>query len=457
MLNRLYSNELTLRPVGRIVPPDERTQIPRISTLAPRRLTPRRVMMFRNGPRCNNEASPCQGTPSAKRTPWQDNAACRLRKHHRTHFFKDFTTMSHRILLAAFLLVVTPALLQAQDRYRVYLGTYTGEVSKGIYQCELNLKDGSLSSATLAGETNSPSFLAFHPTRNFIYAVNEGQATISALAIDEKTGNLTLLNSQPSRGGAPCHLVVDATGKNVLAANYSGGSCISIAIESDGKLGKTFSFKQHVGKRTNGHSIHVDKSNKFALCCDLGLDQVIIYAFDAGRGTLTSHGVFDTPKGTGPRHFAWHPDGKTAYINGESNLTIVACDYNATKGVLTQKQVLSTLPKDVTRRGGSTAETVVHPSGKFVYVSNRDPYNSIAIFSIDPRTHKLTAVGHQGMGVKTPRNFAIEPTGQYMLVANQSGGNVIVFRINQSTGELSPTNASVQVPNPVCVRFMEIK
>ena len=371
--------------------------------------------------------------------------------------FKETTTMSYRTFLTAFLLVATPGFAQAQETYRVYLGTYTGKVSKGIYQCELNLKDGSLSSATLAGETSSPSFLAFHPNKKFLYAVNEGQATISALAIDGKTGNLTFLNSQPSRGGAPCHLVVDPTGKNVLAANYSGGSCISISIEADGKLGKAYSFQQHVGKRKNGHSIHVDKANKFALCCDLGLDKVIIYAFDAGQGTLTPHGAFDTPKGFGPRHFAWHPDGKTAYINGESDLTIVACDYNANKGVLTQKQVLSTLPKDVNRKGGSTAETVVHPSGKFVYVSNRDPYNSIAIFSIDPQTRKLTAVGHQGMGVKTPRNFAIEPTGQYMLVANQSGGNVIVFRIDQSTGELSPTKASVQVPSPVCVRFMEIK
>ena len=184
---------------------------------------------------------------------------------------------------------------------------------------------------------------------------------------------------------------------------------------------------------------------------------MIIYAFDAAIGTLSPHGAFDTSKGAGPRHFAWHPDGRSAYINGESDLTIIACDYDAENGVLTQKQVLSTLPSDVVRKGGSTAETVVHPSGKFAYVSNRDPYNSIAIFSIDPQTRELTAVGHQGKGVKTPRSFAIDPTGLYMLVANQSGGNVIVFRINQSTGELTPTEMSVQVPSPVCVRFMEIK
>ena len=195
----------------------------------------------------------------------------------------------------------------------------------------------------------------------------------------------------------------------------------------------------------------------FALCCDLGLDKVIIYAFDAGKGTLTPHGAFDTPQGAGPRHFALYPDGNTAYINGESDLTVIACDYDADKGVLTQTQVLSTLSQDVERIGGSTAETVVHPSGKFVYVSNRDPYNSIAIFSLDPKTRKMTAVGHQSKGVKTPRNLAIDPTGQYMLVANQFGGNVIVFRIDQSTGELAPTSASVKMPNPVCVRFMAIK
>lgn len=363
--------------------------------------------------------------------------------------------MINHISFAALFFVATFA--SAQEKYRVYLGTYTGKESKGIYQCELNLKDGSLSAATLAGETESPSFLAFHPNKKFLYAVNENKATISAFAIDEKTGNLTLLNSQPSKGGAPCHLIVDPTGKNVLAANYSGGSCICIPIEADGKLSKESSFQQHMAPKKNGHSIHVDKANKFALCCDLGQDKVVIYAFDAGKGTLTPHGAFDTPKGAGPRHFAWHPDGKTAYVNGESNLTIIACDYDADKGALTQKQVLSTLPKDVVRKGGSTAETVVHPSGKFVYVSNRDPYNSIAIFSIDPQTRELKAVGHQAMGVKTPRNFAIEPTGKYMLVANQSGGNVIVFRIDQATGELTPTEASTKVASPVCVRFMELK
>lgn len=355
-------------------------------------------------------------------------------------------------------ILLLPAVLVAQtpEKFRVYLGTYTGKASKGIYQCELNLKDGSLSKPELAVETKDPSFLAFHPNQKFLYAVNEGQASVSAFAIDAKTGSLTFLNSEPSKGGAPCHLVVDPTGKNVLAANYSGGSCICIPIESDGKLGKYSSFQQHMGKKKNGHSIHVDKANKYAFCCDLGLDKVIIYAFDPAKGTLTPHSEFDTPKGAGPRHFAWSPDGKTAFVNGESDLTLIVAAYDADKGTLTQKQVLSTLPKDVKKKGGSTAETVVHPSGKFVYVSNRDPYNSIAIFSIDQKTGMVKSVGHEDRNIKTPRNFAIEPTGKYMLVANQSGGNVIVFGINQSTGELIPTGQSIAVGAPVCVRFMPL-
>ncbi|MFO0817757.1 MAG: lactonase family protein [Pirellulales bacterium] len=364
--------------------------------------------------------------------------------------------MSLRFTLAILLTLATMS-VSAQEKYRVYFGTYTGPESKGVYQCEMNLKDGSLTEATLAGETESPSFIAFAPNGKFVYAVNEGKATVTALAIDSTTGRLTPLNSQPTQGGAPCHLVVDPTGKNVLVANYSGGSCICLPIEADGKLGAATSFQQHMGPRKNGHSIHVDKANKFALCCDLGLDKVLIYAFDPARGTLAPHGEFNTPKGAGPRHFAWHPDGKRAYINGESDLTLIACDYDAAQGKLTQRQVLSTLPKDVEKKGGSTAETVVHPSGKFVYVSNRDPYNSIAIFAIDPETQMLTPVGHQAQGIKTPRNFAIEPTGQFMLVANQSGGNVLVFRINQTTGELTPTGASVKAPTPVCVRFVTLK
>jgi 6-phosphogluconolactonase len=373
-----------------------------------------------------------------------------------------------RSLLCLFAFLFIPGLLAAQtpDRYRVYLGTYTGKMSKGIYTCELDLKDGKMSNLELAGEMTSPSFVAIHPSQKFLYAVGEDggkKAGVVAFSIDAKTGKLTKLNEESSGGSGPCHLVVDATGKTVLAANYGGGSCCSIPIKADGSLAVGGSFFQHKGKSIlpnqqgpHGHSINVDKANQFAFCCDLGLDKILIYKLDAEKGTMTPHGEFDAPPGSGPRHFAFHPNGKWAYTNGEMSMTLIAMDCDAAKGMLTKKQVISTIPSGEKKKQFSTAEVVVHPSGKFVYVSNRDAYNSIAIFAIDPKSGELTAVGHEERGIKTPRNFAIEPTGQYMLVANQSGNNVISFRIDQKSGELTPTGSSLEVGSPVCVRFMPI-
>jgi 6-phosphogluconolactonase len=359
---------------------------------------------------------------------------------------------------------------EAPEKLWVFVGTYTGPKSQGIYRCELDLKTGKLSSASVAAALKNPSFLAIHPSERFLYAVSEGgtgkpSGAVSALSLDAKTGELALLNQQSSGGAGPCHLVVDRAGRNVLAANYGSVSCCCLPIKTDGSLAEPTSIIQHKGtsvdkSRQEGphaHSINVDAKNRFAFCCDLGLDKVLVYRLDAAKGTLTPNDppALDMAPGSGPRHFAFHPDGKTAYICGEMAMTITACDYDADKGILTKKQTLSTLPADADRKGTSTAEVVVHPSGKFVYVSNRG-HDSIAIFALDAKTRGLTAVGHQGKGISTPRNFAIEPTGQYMLVANQSGGSVIVFRINTKTGELIPTGASVAVASPVCVRFVAI-
>ncbi len=377
-----------------------------------------------------------------------------------------------KTLLCLSLLLLLPGVIWAQpgasvEKYRVYIGTYSGKLSKGIYQLELNLKDGKLSAPTLAAQTKDPSFVALHPNRKFLYAVSEGggKGTIKAFAIDPNTGTLTFLNEQRSGGAGPCHVVVDRAGKNVLAANYGSGSCCSIPLQADGKLAEPASVIQHKGSSVDksrqqgphAHSINLDAANHFAFCADLGLDKVLVYRFDAARGTLTPHEppALNVAPGSGPRHFAFHPDGKTAYVNGEMDMTITACDYDAAKGVLTKRQTLSTLPKDANRKGASTAEVVVHPSGKFVYVSNRG-HNSIAIFAIDSKTRALTAVGHQSHKISTPRNFAIEPTGRDLLVANQSGNSVMSFRIDPQTGELTPTGSVVEVGAPVCVRFLPI-
>jgi 6-phosphogluconolactonase len=357
------------------------------------------------------------------------------------------------------------------SQLRVYIGTYTGPKSKGIYLSTLDLATGKLSDAVVAAETTSPSFLAVHPSKKFLYAVGEisdfqGQKAggVSAFAIDPASGKLTLLNQQTSGGAGPCHLVVDATGKAVLVANYGGGSVESIPLAADGKLGEPASFIQHAGSSVNksrqsaphGHSINVDPTNRFAVAADLGLDQVLVYKFDAATAKLTPN---DPPftavaPGSGPRHFAFHPGGKYAYVINEITCTVTAFDYNSAKGTLTEIQTITTLPHEV-RPGYSTAEVVVHPSGKFLYGSNRG-HDSIAVFQIVAANGTLTAVEHEPTQGKTPRNFAIDPTGKFLLAENQASDTIVVFAIDQSTGKLEPTGHKIEVPSPVCVRFVPL-
>jgi 6-phosphogluconolactonase len=352
----------------------------------------------------------------------------------------------------------------------VYVGTYTGKASKGIYRLELDPATGQLSAPKLAAKTANPSFLAIHPNHRFLYAVGEiddfngkKSGAVNAFAIDPKTGDLTLLNQQPSGGGGPCHLVVDKQGKHVLTANYGGGSACVHPIQKDGRLGKATAFQQHHGSSVNksrqnephAHSINLDPANRFAFVADLGLDKVLVYRFDADKGTLTPN---DPPAaavagGSGPRHFAFHPNGKFAYVINELKNTVVAFEYDAETGRLKTLQTISTLPERF--KGDSyTAEVVVHPSGRFLYGSNRRG-DSIAVFTIDPQTGKLTFVGVQGTGIKEPRNFVVEPTGKFLLAANQNADSIIVFRIDPKTGELAPTGIKVEVPVPVCLRMMQ--
>ena len=360
--------------------------------------------------------------------------------------------------------------ISAQDagKVRVYFGTYTNETTKGIYLSTLDTATGKLSPAELAGEVKNPSFVSIHPSRKFLYAVSEisdfdGKRVggVSAFQIDGATGRLKLLNQQSSVGAGPCHLVVDAAGKNVLAANYGGGSVCVLPIGEDGKLSPASSSIQHQGSSVNkqrqeaphAHSINLDPANRFAFAADLGLDKVLIYKFDGGKGMLTAN---DPPAGivapgSGPRHFAFHPSGKYAFVNNEMTSSVTAFAYDPAQGSLTDIHTLSTLPEPTP--GNSTAETVVHPSGKFVYVSNRG-HDSLAMFQCDEATGKLTPIGHQSTGGKTPRNFNIDPTGRYVLAANQSTNNVVVLKIDLNSGKLTPTGNSIDVGSPVCVRFV---
>lgn len=362
--------------------------------------------------------------------------------------------------------------LRAEDNgnVRVYFGTYTNELSKGIYSSTLNPATGKLTPAELAAEAKNPSFVAIHPNRKFLYAVSEVEDSqgkrgggVSAFAIDSASGRLQLLNQQPSMGAGPCHLVVDAAGKNVLVANYGGGSVAVLPVTSDGQLAPPSSSIQHQGSgidkqrqaAPHAHSINLDFANRFAFVADLGLDKVLIYRFDGTKGLLTANdppaGI--VPPGSGPRHFALHPTGKYAFVNNEMTSTVTSFAYDAARGSLTEIQTLSTLPAPTP--GNSTAETVVHPSGKFVYVSNRG-HDSLAIFECDVMTGRLKAIGHHPTGGKTPRNFNIDPSGRYILAANQDTNNVVVHKIDSSTGKLTATDHSIEVGRPVCVRFLQL-
>jgi 6-phosphogluconolactonase len=359
------------------------------------------------------------------------------------------------------------------DRLWVYVGTYTDRgKSKGIYRFEFDLASGTLVSRALAAETKNPSFLAIDPDNRFLYAVSEvgdfdGKKTgaVSAFAIDPKTGDLSVLNQQSSGGAAPCHLVVDRAGKHVLVANYGGGNASAVSIESGGRLGKATAFVQHQGSGTNpkrqegphAHSINLDAANRFAVVADLGLDKVFVYRYDSAKGTLTPN---DPPAvavagGAGPRHFAFHPNGRNAYVINELNSTVTALRYDTERGSFEPLQSVSTLPKDF-KGSSTTAHVQVHPSGKFLYGSNRG-HNSIAVFAIDPKTGSLTSLGHQTDRIKTPRNFTIDPTGTYLLVANQSSDSIVVFRIDADTGALKPTGPAVEVPEPVCLTMIPIR
>ncbi len=366
--------------------------------------------------------------------------------------------------------VVAAADINDAIQLRVYIGTYTRGDSQGIYASELNLESGALTKPRLVAESEHPSFLAIHPSRKFLYAVNETDqyegepsGSVSAFAIDEQSGTLTLINRQASRGGAPCHLVVDGTGRNVLVANYVGGNVAVLPIRSDGKLAAATGFIQHSGASVeprqagpHAHSINLSADNRLAFVADLGLDKILVYRFDAEHGTLTPNDPQATPvnPGGGPRHFAFHPSGKFAFTNNEISSSVTSFRYDGQKGLLTELQTITTLPKTFVDNN-STAQICVHPNGKFVYVSNRG-HNSIAMFSFDESTGKLAPLGYESTRGQVPRNFNIDPTGRYLLAANEQSHNIVVFRIDPKTGILTATGTEIDVPSPVCIQFMSI-
>jgi 6-phosphogluconolactonase len=358
----------------------------------------------------------------------------------------------------------------AEDPVLVYVGTYTGKGgARGIELLRLDPASGDLRPVGTAAEAANPSFLAIHPNRKYLYAVNEvgdfeGRKTgvVSAFGIDPATGALRALNRQASEGTGPCHVSVDPSGRCVLVANYGGGSVAALPIREDGSLGPAGSSVKHQGSGPNprrqegphAHCIVADPAGRFAFAADLGLDKILVYRLDAAAAALAPH---EPPSaavdpGSGPRHFTFHPGGKWAYVINELASTVTAFRYDAARGVLEPFQTVSTLPADFNGTN-YTAEVVVAPDGRTLYGSNRG-HDSLAVFRIDASDGRLTPAGHVSTGGKTPRNFAIAPGGRWLLAANQNSDSIVVFGVDPETGGLTPAGKSVQVPKPVCVRFL---
>ena len=358
----------------------------------------------------------------------------------------------------------------------VWFGTYTGgrSGSEGIYVSRFDPVTGRLTPAVLAATATNPSFLAAVAERPLLYAVAEGGGqggTLAAFAIDEATGRLTSLGSQPSGGGGPCHVCTDPAGRVVLAANYGGGSVICLGTAADGSLepvvaGSPGGFIQHRfdregtpgidprrQERPHAHSVDVSPDGRFAFCCDLGLDEVLISRLDGEQATLSPHGSATLAPGSGPRHFAMHPGGRFAWCVNELSLTVTGFAWDAAAGRLTEIETLSTLPANVVDRTGfSCAEIAVHPSGRFLYASTRG-HDSVAMYRIDETSGRLTFLGAEPTRAKKPRSFAISPGGRFLLAAGQDSDTVTVFAIDETTGRLTFTGESLEVPRPVCVLF----
>jgi 6-phosphogluconolactonase len=366
-----------------------------------------------------------------------------------------------------------------KDNFVLYVGTYTEKESKGIYAYRFDATSAELTPLGVAAETTNPSFLAIDPNRRLLYAVNEVQnykgastGAISAFAIninedkkDGKNGSLSFLNEVPSHGADPCYITFDKTGKFALVANYTGGSIAVFPVQPDGRLGDASAFVQHTGSSINkerqagphAHWIETTPDNRFAIAVDLGLDELLVYRFNASTGTLAPN---DPPNahldlGSGPRHLSFHPNGHFAYVVNELQSSITTFSYDPDRGAFKKLNTVSTLPQDFTGANDG-AEIHVHPSGKLLYASNRG-HDSIALFSIDSHTGALTLVDHFPTRGKTPRNFEIDPTGKFLFVANQGTNNITVFRINLDNGRLTPTGQPLEVPSPVCLKFVAVK
>jgi 6-phosphogluconolactonase len=405
-----------------------------------------------------------------------------------------------RLLVAVAILVaaVRPASAQSEDYY-LYFGTYTGfkfvsqsathgvgdARSKGIYVSRFHTATGVMDEPQLAAETINPSFLTVHPNHHFLYSVSEDPLSlgppldhasyVSAFAIDAATGKLRLLNTLPTGGTSTCHISMDNTGKFVFMANFGSGSVTVLRVKEDGSLGEQAAFVQHLGhglslpiqSGPHPHTVRISADNKYLVVSDLGIDKVLVYRFDDTTGMLSP---LEPPSasvdpGDGPRRFIFDPAGKFGYQLNELGSTLITFAFDPANGTLTKTQQQTIMPQGFNRDNG--AEMQISTDGKFLYQSNRlarlnakDPKiidrltGTIALYAIDPQSHKLTLLEQFPSGGIMPRSFGIDPTGQYLFALHQITNNVVQFKVDRTTGKLTPTGREIKVDTPVCLQFV---
>jgi 6-phosphogluconolactonase len=343
------------------------------------------------------------------------------------------------------------------------IGSYTKNADQGISVYAFNNITGTLRFVSIAKDVDNPSYLVIAPDKKHVYTANEGKTpTVSSFDWDTTTGQLTFLNKQPSGGESPCYVNTDQDGKYVIVGNYGGGSFSVLPVKEDGRIDAPVQTIEHTGSGPNKdrqekphvHCVVFSPDHQFLYVSDLGIDQVAIYTYKQGDVqplVPASPGYAPVAPGAGPRHLVFHPNGKWVYLIQELNGKITAFNYK--KGALIGFQEISTLP-DPFKGQISGADIHISPDGKFLYASNRGSLNNIVIYSIDQKKGLLVKKGQQSSGGKTPRNFVIDPSGNFLLAANQQTDNVVVFKRDKITGLLKPTKQEIKVPAPVCLKMI---
>lgn len=362
--------------------------------------------------------------------------------------------------------------LQAQPKKEIlYVGTYSVRGSEGIYIFQLDRAKKILKPLQTVPSLESPTYLAIHPTGKFLYSVNRGKAnvednggSVSSYAIDQKTGRLSGLNHRSSYGDAPCYISIDKTGSHAFICNYAKGNLVVLPLFKDGLVGIATDAKKYVGKGVNEkrqeephiHSATISPDNKFLYVCDLGTDKIYIYQYDAAMGKLnaTPTGELNVSPGSGPRHLTIHPNGKYMYLVEEMKSAVCVLEVDKLTGNLTILQdTVRALPESFAGTNTS-ADIHINSKGNFLYMSNRG-HNSISIFSV-AQDGTIALVGQQGTGGKTPRNFMIDPKGEFMIVANQDSDTILMYKIDPKTGKLTGIGKPIKVPSPVCLKLLRL-